>query len=87
MQSQRDRVRVVLGELELVGGVELRVELDRLDRRSGEPESLRAVAVATGALDLQRAREAVRVVLERDDAADGARGGVGQHEPALDHAR
>ena len=38
------------------------------------------------ALDLQRAGQRVGVVLERDDALDGAGGGVGEHEAALDDA-
>ena len=64
------RSGVAVGKLELVGGVDLGLELDALDRRALEPERLRALAgaVAAGALHLQRARQRVRIVLQRDNA-------------------
>ena len=66
---------VLVGEFELVGRVDLGVELDRLDRRTLQAERLRALAaaVAADALDLVAARERVRVVLQRDDAPQRGR--------------
>ena len=80
---------VLVRELELVGGVDLGVELDRLDRRAGQPERLRAIAALGGALDLQRARQRVGIVLQDDDAVrqDGERVRIEQDEAALQDAR
>ena len=41
-----DGVRVRVGDLEPVGGVDLGLELDRLDRRALQPQRLRAVAAS-----------------------------------------
>ena len=80
---------VLVRELELIGGVDLGIELDRLDRRAGEPQRFRTVAALGGALDLQRARQRVGIVLKDDDAArqDGERIRIEQDEAALQDAR
>ena len=49
LDAERDCVGVLVGILELVGRVDLGLELDRLDRRALQPERLRAVAAAFAA--------------------------------------
>ena len=56
--------------LELVRRVDLGVQLDGLRRRALEPQRLGVVGVVLPrGLDLQRAAQCVRVVLQRDDPA------------------
>ena len=84
--AERDGVGVAVGEFELVGGVDLGVELDRLDRRPLEPERLRALAaaVAADALHLVAARQRVGVVLQRDRALASRRRRREHDEAAFD---
>ena len=49
VDAELDRVRVRLGIVELVGRVDLGLELDRLDRGALQPQRLRAVAAALAA--------------------------------------
>ncbi len=56
-------VVVLAREFELVGGVDLRVELDRLDGRALETQRLQPVAAVAGRLHLQRARQRIGIVL------------------------
>src|SRR6185503_16255372 len=86
VNSQRDRRFVVLltRKLQAIGRVNLGLEFDGFLRRTFEAQRLGAVAAVAGALNLQRAREGVGVVLERNDATYGARNGIDQHQSALD---
>ncbi len=88
VDSERDGDRVRVRVVELLGRVDLRLELDRLDRRPLQPQRLGLVGAAAGArrLHLQRPRERVRVVLERDRAQDAARVRVDLDEAALEQA-
>ena len=80
--------RILIGEFELVGGVDLGVELDGLDRRSLEAQGLRPLpGLRARGLDLQRAGDGVRIVLERDDALHLGRVGVDQHQAAFEDLR
>ena len=73
-----------LGQLELVGGVNLGLDPERLHRRALQAQRLAAVAaLRPDALHLQRARERVRVVLQGDDPLHRAGGRVQQHDAAL----
>ena len=75
MQAVLHRQRILVGKFELVGGVELGLDLDGLDRRPAQAQRIDAHAVlpARHRLDLQRARQRVRVVLQRDHALDHGR--------------
>src|SRR5437867_758512 len=74
------------GQFELIRGVDLRVELDRLDGRSLEAKGLQPVsALSPHSLNLEGPADAVRVVLEHDDPLKSRRVGVDQHDPALDY--
>ena len=79
MNAQLCRVWILVGKLQLIGCVDLRIELDRLHRRSLQAQRLRAVAaLRPDPLHLQTARERVRVVLEHDDSRN--RAGIGIHQ-------
>src|SRR5208337_3840534 len=72
--------------LELVGGVDLGVELDRLVRWSGEPEYLEPVSRLTADRPrLERPGDRVRVVLEDDHVEQAARVRVDPDQPAAQH--
>ena len=74
--------------LHLVGGVDLGLELDGLERRRFEPQRLQAVArLRTDALDLQRTRERVGIVLERHNLYRHAGIRIEQHDAALEQFR
>ena len=47
MNSDFDRVGILIRKLELIGRVDLRLELDRFDRRPFEPQNFRAIAAAS----------------------------------------
>ncbi len=82
------RRAILIGEFQLVGGVDLGVELDGLDRRSLEAQRLRPLpGLRARGLDLQGAGDGVRVVLERDDALHLARVGIDQHQAAFEDLR
>ena len=84
VDAESDGVGVARRVLEPVGGVDLGLELDRLDAGALEAERLRAIAaLAAARLHLQRARERVRVVLERDHAQDPCGLRVDLDDPAL----
>ena len=70
LQAVLHRVGKLPGKFQLIGGVEFGLELDGLDRRPAQPQRVDAHAVLTARhrLDLQRAAQGVRVVLQRDDA-------------------
>jgi hypothetical protein len=80
-------VRVLVGELKLVGRVDLGFELDGLDRRPRQAQRLRAVAALADGLHLKAAAERVRVVLQRDDALDDRGLRVDEHDAALQQPR
>ena len=48
MNPDLDRVRILIGKLELIGRVDFGVQLDRLDRRAFESQDLRAIATTFG---------------------------------------
>src|SRR5262245_44244740 len=88
MEAELPRRRVLFGVLKLVGGIDLAVELDGLDRRPLEPQHL-VVAGSVGRrpLDLKGAAESIRVVLQDQDP--GRRRwvvGVEQHQAAAEQA-
>ena len=82
MDAQRDRVRVGRRVLEGVGGVDLRLELDRLDRRAPEAQGLGTVTVLAGGLDLDGPAQRVGVVLQGKDPQHGRGPRVDLHETA-----
>jgi len=43
LDAELDRRAVLIGKFQLIGGIDLGVELDRLHRRSGQPHRFRAV--------------------------------------------
>ena len=79
MQTVLNGVRILLGELQLIGSVQFGFKFDGLDGGSAEPQRIDANAVlsARHRLDLKRAGQGIGVVLERDNALD--RGGVRVH--------
>ena len=87
MDARGHSRRVLVGELQPVGGVDLRLHLEGLDRGALEPQRLRLVrAVAAAGLHLQAARQGVGVVLQGDHAEQAAAGGVDLDEAALDES-
>ena len=78
----------LIRELELVGGVELGFDLDRLDRRAAQAQRIHPHAVLSSRhrLNLQRAGQRVRVVLQRDDALHHGRVRIHGDDAALDQA-
>ena len=82
MQSELHHVRIVVGKFELVGGVELGLDLEGFDRWPLQPQRLGAVAGLTDALHLQRARNLVGIVLQRDHAPDRAGRRIDQNKAA-----
>ncbi len=82
-----DRLIGAVGRvLELVGGVDLGVELDRLMRWSGEAEHLEPVSRLTADRPrLERPGDRVRVVLEHDHVEQVARVRVDLDQPAAQH--
>ncbi len=89
-RSARNRVGILLGRLELIGGFNFRFKLDGFDWRSGEAQRFGPVRAFLRALDLQRAGEGIGVVLQHDDVVHGQRRElhrIEQHKTALEHAR
>ena len=84
VNAELGRRRVLIRKLQLIGRIDLDVELDRLDRRPGQPHRFRAVAALGQRLDLQRAAERVRVVLQRDDAQHRRSVRIDQHDAAFE---
>lgn len=76
------------GELELVGGIDLGFELDRLDRRPLHAEGLRAIAlpVAARALYLIGVRYDFGTILQCEHALHGAATGRQHHQATLHKA-
>ena len=83
MNPERGRIRVLLRKLELIGRVDLGLELDRLDRRPFQAQRFRAIsALRADPLRLEAARSvsglycsammrdtAPTLRIEQDDAA------------------
>src|SRR6185369_301643 len=59
---------VLVGKLELIGGVDLDVHFDRFHRWTSETHHIGAIAAFRQRFDLERAIECLRVVLQRDYA-------------------
>ena len=78
---------ILVGELELIGRVELGVERDRLLGRPGQPQRLRPVGLVLHRLRLERALQRLRRVLQRDDAHDRPALGIDQHQPGAQQLR
>ncbi len=71
-----------------IGRVDFDLDLDRLDGRALEPQRLQVIAaLAAHPLDLQAARQGVRVVLQGDDPQHRAGVGVDQHDAAAQELR
>ena len=87
LDAQLHRVRILIGKFQLVGGVDLGVELDRLHRRPLQPQRLRAIAALAGALDLQSAGQRLGIVLQRDDPLHPRRLRIDQHDAAFEQFR
>lgn len=82
---QADLRRRAVGDFELIGGVDLGIDLDGFDRRPLEPQRLRAIPTLTAhALHLQAARDGVRVLLQGDDTLHRRGGRVDQHDAAFE---
>src|ERR1017187_4619984 len=79
MQAILNGRGILTGELELVGRIEFRLQLDRLDGWSAQAEYIdtHSVLPAGRGLNLETAGQGIGVVLERDHGLD--RGGVGGH--------
>src|ERR1017187_10988063 len=79
MQAILNGCGILTGEFELVGRIELRLQLDRLDGWSAQAEYIDADSVlpAGRGLDLEAAGQGIRIVLKRDNGLD--RGVVGSH--------
>src|SRR5215467_9398154 len=59
---------LAIGDLELVGGVDFRLQLDGFHRRALQAQGLDVIAaLACDSFNLQAAGERIRVVLQRDN--------------------
>jgi hypothetical protein len=88
MDAELHGVRIVVRVRELVGGVDLGFELDGLDRRALQAQSLRAVLlVARERLRRQAAGQRIGVVLQRDHPLDGRGGDIGHDDARLEQLR
>ena len=68
MNTDLHRVRVLIGEFELVRSVNRGVEFNRFHRRAGEASGFRTITTILHRLRLKTAAQSLRVVLQRDDA-------------------
>src|ERR1043166_9188003 len=82
--SELNGILILLGKFQLVRRIDLRVELDRLHRRAGESQRVGSIAALGQRFDLQRSRERVGIVLQRDDPQHGGSGGIDQHDAAFE---
>jgi hypothetical protein len=88
LDPELDGVAVRPRILEPLDPVDLDLELDLLDGGAAQPQRLGAVAALRARrLDLERPRERVRVVLERDRPQQRPRVRVDLDEPAPEEAR
>ena len=80
LDAELRRLGMLLRGCELLGRVDLGVELDGFNGRPFQSQGFGSIAPFSDALHLQRARERVGVVLEHDDVTHRAGVGVQQHE-------
>ena len=73
---------MLVGKLQLVGGVDLGIELERFGRRAFQAQWLGKRAARLGGLRLQRTGQGFRVVLQRNDPLHGAAGRIDQDQAA-----
>src|SRR6185503_18536570 len=83
IDARLSSVGILIRKLQLIGRVNLDIDLYCLDRRPREAQRIRAVTPFGQCLYLQSAAERIRVVLKRDNAQHRRGVGIDQYDPAL----